>query len=313
MPLSRTHEALLPLNIDSTMISCFRSCGQKFYEEFVLGLRPSAVSVDLHTGACFASAMENIYTDLGEGLDLERAKVRAFGKYMDQWGNFESMKDTPKTRERVWEAVDEYFRMWPPKTDPVQPYKPVGSNEFTFAIPLEPITDTPAEGGFPAHPSGAPFLYSGRFDLLGRWGTKIVPRDEKTTTSIGANWARQWDLRSQFMGYCWACQQSGLDVDTVCVRGIGILKTKFTLVDAFKTYPQHLIERWLEQVRRDLWRIRRSWDEGYWDYNLAESCSSYGGCAFLDLCTSPEPDRWRSQFVVRRWNPVLKNPTAEEQ
>lgn len=326
---SETHKELLPLNVDSTMISCFRSCPKKFYEEFVLGLRPAAVSIDLHAGACFASAMENIYNFLAEGLSLDQAKVRAFGMFMEQWGDFAIEKDTPKTRERIWEAVDEYFRTWPPLTDPVQPFDPKGSNEFTFAIPLEPAVhpgefiEGPAEAStkirhydhafaFPLHPSGAPFLYSGRFDMLGRWGVKIVPRDEKTTTSIGNKWAQQWNLRSQFLGYCWACQRSGLDVDTVCVRGIGILKTKFTMVDAFKTYQQHLIERWLEQVRRDLWRIRRMWDEGYWDYNLAESCTSYGGCVFVDVCSSPVPDRWRGAFKVRRWNPVLKNPTAEE-
>lgn len=309
---STTHQEEMPLNVDSTMMSCFRSCPKKFYEEFILGLRPTAVSIDLHAGACFASALENIYGMLATGIELETAKVRAFGMFMDQWGDFEALKETPKSRERIWEAVDEYFKQWPPLTDPVQPFKKEGSNEFTFAIPLEPVTATEAEGGFPAHPSGTPYLYSGRFDLLGRWGTKIVPRDEKTTTSIGNKWAQQWNLRSQFMGYCWACQASGLEVDTVCVRGIGILKTKFTMVDAFKTYPQHLIERWYEQLRRDLWRVRRAWDEGYWDYNFGESCSSYGGCVFMDTCTSPQPDRWRSQFTVRRWNPVLKNPTAEE-
>lgn len=328
----------LPLNIDSTMISCFRSCPKKFYEEFVLGLRPSAVSIDLHAGACFASALENVYRGVyTEKLDQNRALLRAFALYMDQWGDPEITKDTPKSRERVWEAVEEYFRTWGVLTDPVQPYILASgepSYEFTFAIPLEPANalfhfETGASGNplvreghavkvkadesnsFPQHPSGTPFFYSGRLDMLGRWGEKIVCRDEKTTTSIGASWESQWDLRSQFMGYVWACQQSGLDVDTVCVRGVGILKTKFTMVDAFKSFPKHKIDRWYEQLRRDLWRIRRCWDEGYWDYNFADACSSYGGCVFREICGSPEPDRWRKSFTVRRWNPTVKNPVAE--
>lgn len=299
----------LPLYVDSTMLSAFKQCPQKFYTEFVLGLRPVGLSIDLHAGACFASAMENTYRGIyQEGLTFEAAKLRAFGLYLDQWGDFPMpAKDTPKNRERVWEAVEEYFRQWPPASDPVQPFHLAGapSYEFTFGIPL-------SGEGWPRHPSGSPFIYSGRFDMLGTWGPKLVVRDEKTTTSIGAAWADQWDLRSQFMGYVWACQQSGLTIDTVCVRGIGILKTKISLAEAFKTFPSFKVERWLEQIRRDLWRLRRCWDEGYWDYNFADACSAYGGCAFRDLCGSLDPEPWRSQYVVRRWNPIQKNPIAEE-
>ena len=160
------------------------------------------------------------------------------------------------------------------------------------------------------HPSGQPFLYVGRFDMLGTWSGKLVVRDEKTTTSIGASWADQWDLRSQFIGYVWACQQSGLDLDTVVARGVGILKTKISHAEAIKQYPKFLVERWHEQLRRDLWRIVRMWDEDYFDYNLADACNSYGGCAFRTVCTSPVPERWYDQYVVRHWNPLQKNPIA---
>src|SRR5689334_6797378 len=141
----------LPQNIDSTMISCFRSCPRKFYLEFVLGLRPTAVSIDLHAGACFASAIENIYLGVHQQhLPFEKAMQRAFASFMTQWGDPLIVKDTPKTRERVWGAVEEYFRQWTILTDPVQPHFLEGkpSMEFTFAIPLDNlISHTP----FPSH------------------------------------------------------------------------------------------------------------------------------------------------------------------
>lgn len=298
----------LPLYIDSTMVSCFRSCPRKFFLEFILGLRPARISVDLHAGACFATALETYYVEVYvNGKGHNEALALAHGAFMISWGDFEPMTDTPKTKDRVWQAVEDYFAKWPPHTDPVQPFILEGkpSAEFTFAIPLEP------EQNFPMHPSGGPFLYSGRLDLLGKYGPRIVGRDEKTTKSIGSDWASQWDLRSQFIGYTWALQQSGLDCDTIIVRGIGILKTKITLVEVEKTYSDFMRERWLEQLRRDLWRLRRMWDEGYFDYNLADACSSYGGCAFRDVCASKQPENWYSNYVVRRWNPLLKNPTAE--
>lgn len=310
--------AELPLNIDSTMISCFRSCPRKFYHEFVLGLRPAAVSIDLHAGACFATAIETIRKMVHQdGVPLEVAGPRAYGMFLNEWGDFQARKETPKTPDRVWEAVEDYFRTYGPKTDHLQPQPGAASSfEFTFGIPLEPHGpewDDQSAPGFPTHPSGNPFIYSGRFDMLGvLYGAKLAICDEKTTTSIGASWSENWDLRSQFLGYCWACQQSGLDVDTVVVRGVGILKTKISQAEAIKQYPRFLVARWYEQVRRDLWRIRRSWDEGYWDFNLADACTQYGGCSFKDLCTSEHPENWYNNFVVRRWNPLHKNPIEEK-
>lgn len=312
-----THNAILPEHIDSTMMSCFRACPRRFYYEFILGLRPAAISIDLHAGGCFATALERYYQAVYvEGATNDVALQRSLGAYIHAWGDFESTKDTPKTKERVWEAVEEYFRTWSPATDPVQPFRKPETGEptmeFTFGIPLEPAHLFEDEStGFPLHPSGHPFIYSGRFDMLGIKNGKVRWRDEKTTKSIGNGWAEQWDLRSQFIGYTWALQQSGIKCDGGVVRGIGILKTKITLVEAEKIYSDVLVARWHEQLRRDLWRLRRCWDENYWDFNLADACTSYGGCAFRLPCTSDAPERWYSGYNTRRWNPILKNPISE--
>jgi len=305
---------IMPLNIDSTMITCWRACPQKFYKEFILGLRPPGVSIDLHAGGCFAGAIEEVYKWIYiHNADFETALMRAQARFMIEWGNFQipEWKKTPKTQDRVWEAVETYFRTYPVHTDPVKPYIAVDGRptmEYTFAIPLEPI----GEDHFPEHPSGGPWLYSGRFDMLGSKNGFPVVRDEKTTTSIGANWAKQWQLRNQFIGYCWACQIAGIPVDTVIIRGIGILKGTINHVESEQTYTQELIGRWLDQLRRDLWTIRRQWDEGYWDFNFAEACSSYGSCIFMDSCTSASPDSWLADMEVRRWNPLEKNPVKIE-
>jgi hypothetical protein len=301
--------AILPQHIDSTMMSCFRSCPQKFYNEFVCGLRPAAFSVDLHAGASFAVGIESVGRAVHEGgLPLERAFEKGHAAFLDAWGDFIPEKDTPKTRDRTWEAVEEYFATFPPLTDHIQPFHTGGkpTYEFTFAVPLSP------DDNFPLHPSGHPFIYCGRLDRLGQWSGKVVGQDEKTTTSIGTRWSDQWNLRSQFLGYCWALRQSGLNVDTIAVRGVGILKTKITIVEAIKTYSDMLIDRWHEQLRRDLWRLRHAWDEGYFDFNLADACTTYGGCPFNGLCASPTPESWHSQFAIKRWNPLEKNPVAEK-
>lgn len=310
-------ESILPLHIDSTMMSCFRSCPEKFNNEFIRGLRPAAFSVDLHAGAAFATGVEAIGREVHENnLPLERAFERGHAAFLDAWGDFIPEKETPKTRERTWEAIEEYFAAFPPLTDHIQPFLTNGkpTYEFTFAIPLEPACHPTAweDNQFPLHPSGSPFIYCGKLDRLGQWGGKVVGQDEKTTTSIGVRWSDQWNLRSQFLGYCWALRQMGLDVDTIAVRGVGILKTKITIVEAIKTYSDMLIDRWYEQLRRDMWRLRRAWDEGRFDFNLGEACTTYGGCSFAGLCASPNPEAWHHQFTIRRWNPLEKNPVGEK-
>lgn len=321
---------VLPPIVDSTMISCFRSCPRKYFYEFVLGLRPPGLSIDLHAGACFATAIENVYIGFWkDGLTLQEALIKAHAIFALAWGDFQipAHKNTAKTFDRMWEAVELYFVEWHPASDHIQPYfasdgKP--TFEYTFAIPLEHCVSNDlilAEGNydprawgqsFPCHPSGEPFLYSGRLDMLGEWNGVPVGRDEKTAgQSAGQNWSEKWDLRSQFMGYCWALQQGGIPVETIAVRGIGILKTKIDFAEAMKTYSKDMLARWHEQLRRDLWRLRRCYDEGYFDYNLGDSCTSYGNCVFALPCSVPESEQaqWLSNYEVRHWNPLLKNPT----
>jgi hypothetical protein len=308
--MSTELEPILPLYIDSTMISCFRSCPEKFRLEFIYGLRGASVSIHLHAGGVFASTLEHFYNLVWiNGMDQDQALEASYPHFLTEWGDFTYTKKTPKTRENMWDAVCTYVETYPPREDHVQPYILQGRPclEFTFAIPLL------EEDGFPLHPSGSPFLYSGRFDLLGQWQGKPVVRDEKTTTRFDENWSSQWDLRSQFLGYCWASQMHGLEVDTVFVRGIAISMREVKHLEAIKIYPQMLIDKWHEQLRRDMHRLRKCWDEGYFDLNLANTCAEFGGCQYRNVCASPEPEAWMSQYTVRRWNPVLKNPISETQ
>lgn len=312
-------QPILPQYIDSTMLTCFRSCPQKYYKEFVCGLRPPGMSVDLHAGACFATACEIFRKSFyGDHLSVQDAMLKAHAAFMVAWGDFEipEFKKTAKTKDNTWFAVEEYFKHFAPATDHIQPYYFDGKPtfEFTFAIPLEPATNVPPEQGhgqFPLHPSGDPFLYTGRFDMFGSYAGKPTPVDDKTSgRSISTGWSDQWNLRNQFIGYTWACRQMGMDVDTVIPRGITILKTKIDFAEAIKTYSESLRNRWLDQVRRDLWRLRRSWDEGYFDFNFADACTAYGNCIFMDMCRSDEPENWANDFEVRRWNPLIKDPVG---
>jgi hypothetical protein len=302
---------ILPQHIDATMLTCFRSCPRKFFNEFVLGLRPVGLSIDLHAGGAFAHAVDTVRKEVFmNGRDVSEALIRANAAFEIYWGDFRipEHKKTSKQPDRVWTAVEKYFTQWAPLTDHIQPYFVAGKPtfEFSFAIPL----DDPL---MPRHPvTGDPFIYAGRFDMLGEYLKRPVICDDKTMgQSPGTNWSERWDLRSQFIGYSWACKQLGIDADDVVVRGVGILMRDINLAEAIKPYSDFLRSRWCEQLRRDLWRIVECWRNGWWDYNLGETCTSYGICPYSTACQSVDAEPWLKTFDVKRWNPVSINPVGE--
>lgn len=295
---------ILPAHVDSTMLSAFRSCHQKHFKEFVRGIRPGKLSQDLHAGGVFAATLESVYKAVHGGRDFQLAMAEAEIFFYKIWGDFPLDPRNPKTPERMWSAVESYILHYGIKSDSVQPYILNGQPtfEYSFAIPLE-------GPDWPLHPvSGDPFLFVGRFDRLGEWEGLPVILDDKTTKQAGDTWASQWDLRGQFLGYLWACQQQGIQVENVCIRGVVIQKTQIRHLQVIRPYTKHLIALWVEQTRRDLHSMVKCWNEDYWDYNFGETCSMYRGCVFKELCESPNPTAWEANFIEQRWNPLLLDP-----
>ena len=320
---------ILPQYVNATMMSCLRSCPQKFHNEFILGLRPPGLSINLHAGGAFAHSLDVVRHEVFvNNRSLPNALVRANAAFEIYWGDFQipENKTTTKRPDRVWAAVEAYFNQYMPRTDHIQPYFVGGKPtfEFTFAIPLEPtvsfedaqeIDPKILRGYFPAHPvTGDPFLYTGRFDMMGEYlGMPIICDDKTSGQGHYANWSEKWDLRSQFIGYTWACKELGIKADSVVVRGVGILMKSIALAEAIKPYSNDLRAKWLEQLRRDLWRIVTMWKEGYWDYNLAESCTAFGNCVYATACQSHDPEPWlkkTSMYVGGIPPPLIRRKEA---
>jgi hypothetical protein len=294
-----------PEVVDATFIHNARACLRQLELGSFHHYKPQGHSVHLHAGAAFA-----------KGLEVARHAYHAEGKppadsvalgalaLQAAYGDYTPPEGSAKSRDRMIGALDYYFQQWPLDTDTAKPI--IGSNgpmiEFSFAEPL-PIL----------HPvTGNPLVYSGRADMvcsLGTAGTFI--EDDKTASSLGAQWAAQWDLRSQFTGYSWAYSQIfGKAPAGVLVRGVSILKTKYDHAQAITYRPQWQIDRWLTQTVRDLDRVIEAWRSNYWDFNLDESCSSYGGCQFRQVCLQHDPRDWLAMYFERRaWNPITREET----
>lgn len=295
-----------PTAIDSTLLASFRSCPRKAYTEYILHYKPKTPSIHLHAGGAFARGLEvarrAFYT---EHAPEEDAIAMGLSALLAAYGDFDS-GDHAKSLERMAGAFEYYLTAYPLATDNAQPLLlPTGQHaiEFSFAEPLEI-----------AHPeTGDPLLYCGRSDMIADFAGGIYIFDDKTATSLGASWAKQWEMRSQFSGYCWAARQAGILTNGVLVRGISILKTRYDHQQAITSRADWELDRWYEQTHKDIRRMIVAWETGEWDYNLDHSCAEYGGCIFTQCCKSPDPQPWLDLYFQKRiWDPLAREETIVE-
>lgn len=295
-----------PSVIDSSLLSHFRACPRSAFLESFEHWKIKGKSVHLHAGAAYARALEvTREAYYGQGLGETDAIALGLAAMIEAYGDFQCPADSAKSLERMLGAFEFHFSEYPLATDAAKPARlPSGQLgiEFSFAEPIDIV-----------HPeSGDPLLYSGRFDMIVDYAGGLYGFDDKTTSSLGASWAKQWDLRSQFTAYTFGARRAGLRLDGFLVRGISILKTKYDTQQAITYRPAWMVDRWYEQMLRDVRRMIECWKSGLWDYNLDESCNSYGGCQFRRVCLA-EPERqanWLAQdFEKRRWDPVSRVET----
>lgn len=292
---------------DASMVSTLRSCPHKFNLTYLNHWKPKVESHHLHAGAAFARGLEVARRSYYEHSNLETADPqksveKGVGALLAAYGDFSPPDDSPKTAARMAGALEFYFSKWPLGADPAVPAR-LGDRlgiEFSFATPL-PIN----------HPeTGEPLIYCGRADQVCDFAGGTYIEDDKTASQLGASWSRQWDLRSQFTGYCWAARSAGRRVDGVLVRGVSILKTKYDCAEAITYRPDWQVDRWLEQTCRDISRAIKAWQEGYWDLSLDHACTEYGGCSMRQLCLIQDPQPFLElNFEQRVWNPLTREET----
>jgi hypothetical protein len=304
-------EARFPKIWDSTMIASFRACPQKWAFEHLQHWKLTTSNVHLHAGGAYAKGLEVARRSFYEEGKPEAEAIALGGTaLMAAYGDFEPPPDTAKTLDRTLGAFEFYFTAYPMGSDAIRPIELLSGRR---AIEFSDLRPLPIK-----HFDGDPILYSIRADMIGDYAGGRYIHDDKTATQLGASWSRQWDLRSQFTGYCWGANENGppiAPVTGVIVRGVSILKTKYDTLQAITYRPQWTIDRWLAQVTRDITRAKTMWQKREFDLNLDESCNAYGGCPFKQVCVAEPKDQpqWLSMYFERRqWNPVTRTETKIE-
>lgn len=294
---SQSFRPMFPHQIDSTMLSAFRSCPQKFFRQYVQHWKGLHQSVHLVAGGAFATGIEAArrayYEENMLTGDAEAAGMRAL---LNHYGDFDCPAESAKSPDRMMGALEFYFSRYPLgcRDKPLETESGLAI-EHTFSEPLGVL-----------HPiTGKPILYTGRSDMLGEYMGGKYAFDEKTTSSLGQSWGKQWEHRSQFTGYLWCAARQGIKLDGAITRGVSILKTKYDTMEIVSYRSKHEVIRWYEQVLRDLRRMIHCWESGMWDYSLDAACNEYGGCQLTGVCKSARPDAvLENEFEQRVWNPL---------
>lgn len=303
-----------PQVIDSSLMSDFRACPFKCHLTYLEHWKPKMESVHLVAGGAFAKGIEVARKAFYEqGKSQPDAEAEGLLALISDYGNFECPTDSAKDLDRMCGALEFYLAKYPLGQDGAEPIT-MGDGrrgiEFSFAEPLER-----------AHPkSGDPLLFSGRADMVAEFAGGVFNFDEKTTTQLGAKWANQWDLRSQFTSYCWAGRKIGMKMQGTIVRGISILKTKYDTQQAITYRASWELDRWEEQLYRDLDRMLGMFHAQIIDFNLdgactrmgnpwnrsfEPACNDYGGCQFRGVCKAKNPyEVLQADFSRRVWDPI---------
>lgn len=302
------NQPYFPDVIDNSLLDAFKSCPEHCRQEYFEHWKPKTPNVHLHAGGSYARGLEVArLAFFGEGTSEEVAVARGAKALIEAYGSFECPPDSAKSLEGTLGAYEFYFDRYPMGKDTATPYKFSDGRigvEFNFVEPLEVM-----------HPiTGAPLLYTGRFDQLCDYMGGVYGEDDKTTTQLGASWPRKWDLRSQFTGYCWGAKKHGIPIMGFLVRGVSILKTKYDTMQSITYRQQWQIDEWYENLNGILLpTLIAQWEKGKWGMALGDACEAYGGCPFRQVCLAEPKERggWlETKFERRRWDPVTRVETV---
>lgn len=292
-----------PEVLDSTMLASMR-CPRKFMLSHVRCLaKAGRNNIHLTAGGAYAKGLEMARKAYMDGQQPEECLEIGVQALIETYGDADP-GTTAKSLDRMVGALEFYFSNYPLDDDParIAILAGVPAVEWRFALPLP----------FKHPDTGQPLLYAGRTDMICNFCGALYAEDDKTTSSLGASWSNQWELRSQFMGYAWAGRELGLGLQGTLVRGVSILKTKYDTAQSIVSTPSWMIDEWVEHRDYLIANALKQYTaaEPYWEAAFDDTCNEYGGCQFKNLCgTQPDyrENLISTGFELNVWNPLDHN------
>ena len=290
-------EPMRPHALDSSMVGTYLSCPQKFYLEYILGLKPKGEKVALTYGTLWHEVMEEWFEtqSVDKCVEIIQGNIATFSIH-DQKN---------RTAQRMLEDFAAY----------ILNYQAEDSRSEILAL----------EQGFDLElPNGT--RYTGRMDQvrLNKISRSRGVFDHKTTTFFTKNYFDNFELGIQLKGYIWALTQlmPTEPVDTATLDVYHILKNETKWYRRAFTYRPALINEWVSNICHitdQIWNLvdNHLLDPAAWFMNGGQRCSDYGGCQFVMVHQLPPERKNRErllshEFEVRRWDPITHGQDVQK-
>ncbi len=123
----------------------------------------------------------------------------------------------------------------------------------------------------------------------------IIPTDHKTSSVVGADFYSRLKPNAQYTGYLLGAQAVlGLDTDSFMVNAIQVKPRPVTARGMPPHFPRQITKRspddmqeFREQVYASVVSFLQWKETGIFPLGPVNSCASYGGCNFLEICSAP--------------------------
>lgn len=298
---------------DSTSMGTFKECPRKYYYSIVAGWQPRDMSVHLTFGLHYHAALERYHRLKAKGMDHAQA-LRATVKQalIDTWD---------AARQRPWSSDHKYKNRLTLIRTVVWYLNQFGPNDsirtviFADGSPAVELSfrfQTNVLG-----PDAQPYLICGHLDRLGELGGMIYGNDNKTTSwSLTPEFFEKYSPDNQMSTYSFAGKivyhepMRGMIVDAAQV-----LVTFSRFERGFAPRSEAQLDEWYEDwtywvkmaEHFAIRSVNKQGDPaGAWPMN-DKSCSHFGGCPFLSICSKDPAVRemWlKANFVHRTWDPL---------
>lgn len=291
---------ILPSFFDSSMMETFAKCPQKFFLEYCGNFRAFGESTHLVFGKAFARGAEVVRKSFFfDKKSVEESLYKGLVALVKEYGHHDCGHPN-KTLLRCVHGLFHFFiKAFPLEEETLIPVE--NGVEYSMALPLPIIHPT----------TGEPVLYVGKADQICKAvdgsGEEFF-EDDKTTTSLGPTWVKQWEKAGQFTGYQYMAREYGRRVTGTRVRGISFLSKTCEAVEIDVYKSDYALDIWYKNLLQRVTRVVDSWKQDSFEFLFGKSCSDFSGCPFFDFCDMEDRLPWikTNMVKVKPWDPMEK-------
>lgn len=280
--------------VDFTSLSLYATCPMKYKLRIADDIVLIVTKAPLSYGGAWHKAMASWF----EFFDVDKA-IKAFT---------DNYKDIPeddlRTTDRAIGLMREYAKL-----HEKEPFTVI-YNERSFVKQVGVIEYRRYAANGEWFLEREPIIYSGRFDKIIKWGTRIHVMEHKTTSRMGATYPNQFRLNMQVDGYHMLCEELMDSCNGVFIDAVRIAKTKPKPPQTnFFRFMANRSKAQLEAGEANIVKVAKAAWLACKENNFYQdkgSCMDYGGCDYRDLCDNNFDERvMRMRYKKSHWNPLL--------